>query len=361
MATGKDLTGALCEAVERCAATGGSLTIVGAGSKSFLTRGVEALPADAGGQLLSVAEHHGIVDYRPEELVLTARAGTPLREVERVLAQAGQHLPFEPPQFHGGGTLGGAVAAGLSGPGRPWRGALRDALLGVELLNGRGEVLRFGGQVMKNVAGYDVSRLQAGAFGTLGLLLAVSVKVLPRPSVERTRVFELPPAEALVCCRAWARRPYPITATCYHRGQLRVRLSGAEAAVTQAAAQLGGDDDTSSGFWPALRDQRLEFFAEPGLWRTSVPPAAALPAEDCLVTWGGAERWWRPGDRQAARRQAAAQGGYARPYDGSFGVRTGAHLSGAESRLSERLRQAFDPHRVFNRNLTSTAEADLAD
>jgi len=361
MSAGNDLTGELCEAVQRCAAAGGALTIVGAGSKSFLTRGVEALPADTGERLLSVAEHYGIIDYRPEELVLTARAGTPLREVERVLSQAGQYLPFEPPQFHGGGTLGGAVAAGLSGPGRPWRGAVRDALLGVELVNGRGEVLRFGGQVMKNVAGYDVSRLQAGAFGTLGLLLAVSVKVLPRPTAEQSRVFELSSAEALKCCRAWARRPYPITATCYHRGQLRVRLSGAEAAVAQAAAQLGGEDDGSSGFWPALRDQRLEFFAEPGLWRTSVPPAATLPAEDCLVSWGGAERWWRPGNAESARRRAAAQGGHARPFDGSFGVRSGPHLTRAEAQVSERLRQAFDPHRVFNRSLTSTAEADFAD
>lgn len=361
MSTSNDLSGALREAVARCAAERGSLAIVGSGSKSFLTRGVGAVPADAGGRLLSVAEHCGIIDYRPEELVLTARTGTPLREVERVLDQAGQYLPFEPPKFHGGGTLGGAVAAGIAGPGRPWRGAVRDALLGVELVNGRGEILRFGGQVMKNVAGYDVSRLQAGAFGTLGVLLAVSVKVLPQPSVERTRIFELSPAEALTCCRAWARRPHPISATCYYQGQLRVRLSGAETAVAQAAAQLGGEDDAGSGFWPALRDQRLEFFAEPGLWRTSVPPAAALPADDCLTTWGGAERWWRPEDAASAQPQAAAQGGHARPFDGTFGLRAGPHLSGPEARLSERLRQAFDPDRVFNRNLTSTAEADLAD
>jgi glycolate oxidase FAD binding subunit len=355
-----DHTEALCDAVRRAAADGRSLRIVGSGSKSFLTRGT-ATTGDAS-RLLSVAEHQGILDYRPEELVITARAGTPLREIERLLAQARQYLPFEPPRFHGGGTLGGAVACGLSGPGRPWRGAVRDAVLGVELLNGRGEVLRFGGQVMKNVAGYDVSRLQVGAFGTLGVLLAVSIKVLPQPNAEHTRLFELDAAAAVQCARAWARRPYPISACCLHQGLLRVRLSGAESAVAAAAAELGGEADSDPGFWTALRDQRLDFFAAPGLWRASLPPAAPLLQDaDTLVSWAGAERWWRPADPAAARRQATAHGGHARPFDGTFGMRTGAFMDAVEHRLGERLREAFDPEGVFNRELSACSEVAGAD
>lgn len=355
-----DHTEALCDAVRRSASEGRSLRIVGSGSKSFLTRGA-ALSGGVSRQL-SLAEHQGILDYRPEELVITARAGTPLREIERLLAQARQYLPFEPPRFHGGGTLGGAIACGLSGPGRPWRGAVRDAVLGVELLNGRGEVLRFGGQVMKNVAGYDISRLQAGAFGTLGVLLALSIKVLPQPGVERTRVFELDAAAALASCRAWARRPHPISACCIHQGLLRVRLSGAESAVAAAAVELGGEDDNDPGFWTALRDQRLDFFAAPGLWRASLPPAAPLWNDaDTLVSWAGAERWWRPADPAAAQRRAAAHGGYARPFDGAFGRRDGVHMDAAQRRLGERLRKAFDPHGVFNRELSVCSEAAHAD
>lgn len=355
-----DQSETLCEAVRRSAATGEALHIGGSASKAFLSS------ADPDrGRWLSVAEHRGVLDYAPEELVITARTGTPLREIEQVLAESAQYLPFEPPRLHGGGTLGGAVACGLAGPGRPWRGAVRDAVLGVELINGRGECLRFGGQVMKNVAGYDVARLQAGAFGTLGLLLALSVKVLPRPHVEHTVVFALSAAEALRCCRDWARRPHPISATCIHDGRLWVRLSGAEAAVAAAARRLGGD--TADGaFWESLRDQRLDFFAAPGLWRASLPPATAvtaLGAGDGLITWSGAERWWRPADPDPQRIAAAARtlGGHARPYDGSFGQRDGPWLAAAEADLGRRLRAAFDPHGVFNPALGTAAETFDAD
>ncbi|MFW6094392.1 MAG: glycolate oxidase subunit GlcE, partial [Pseudomonadota bacterium] len=220
-----DRTDALCDEVRRAREAGEAVRITGAGSKGFLCRG----HPQRGGAVreLDVGGHRGIVDYRPEELVLTARAGTPLAEIAGVLAESGQALPFEPPRFQGRGTLGGAVACGLSGPGRPWRGAVRDAVLGVEMVNGLGEHLRFGGQVMKNVAGYDVSRLQTGAFGTLGVLLAVSVRVMPVPAAEETRVFELDARAALERCRAWARGPYPITATAHLDGRLHVRLSGA--------------------------------------------------------------------------------------------------------------------------------------
>jgi glycolate oxidase FAD binding subunit len=345
----------LRDAVAGARSLGEPLCIVGAGSKAFLAVGDERGPRAFAGQLLSTLGHRGIIDYRPEELVITVRAGTPLREVEAVLAAAGQHLPFEPPRFRGAGTIGGAVACGLSGPGRPWRGAVRDAVLGVELVNGFGERLRFGGQVMKNVAGYDLSRLQAGAFGTLGLLLSVSLKVLPLPVVERTRVFRLDAAAALASCRAWARTAYPITAACHHDGLLRVRLSGAAAAVEWAAAELGGDDDPSGDlFWTALRDHALDcFHGDDVPWRLSLPPAAAGPLDGCLLNWAGAERWWCGVGADAAERiaaQAAAEGGSVRPFDGRFGT-FGAE--GLTARYAARLRAAFDPDGILNPHLVA--------
>ena len=347
----------LCDAVRRAAAAGTAVRIVGSGSKSALT---SAAP-EAGGapaELLSVSEHVGILDYRPEELVVTARAGTPLKSLERVLAEAGQYLPFEPPRFRGGGTLGGAVACGLSGPGRPWRGAVRDAVLGVELVNGRGERLRFGGQVMKNVAGYDLSRLQAGAFGSFGPMLAVSLKVLPVPESEQSLVLELSADEALTRARQWSRRPLPLSGLCWVDGLLRVRLSGAASAVAVAAAEIGGVADPERRFWEDLRDLRLPYFSEPGLWRCVLPPAASRPLPGCLINWGGAERWWRPGaDVSGARTTLAAAGGHGRPFDGSYGHRGGDWLSPLERRLSERVRAAFDPERRFNPELTLAPEA----
>ncbi len=353
-----DLSQELVEAVRRALDAGESLRIVGSGSKGALTRGRQAEPGAPEGRLLTVADHQGIVDYRPEELVITARAGTPLRAVERELAQAGQRLGFEPPRFHGGGTLGGAVACGLSGPGRPWSGSVRDALLGVELVNGHGERLAFGGQVMKNVAGYDLSRLQAGAFGTLGLLLSVSLRVAPAPELEETRVFELDAVSALARCRDWARRPYPITATGFFDGRLRVRLAGASAAVAWAAGEIGGELEPELHFWDDLRDHRLALLAdgEGTLWRGSLPPAAADPLHGCLVTWAGAERWWRAsGADQEARvaEQVRAAGGHARRFDGSFGVRRWPGIGAAELRYLRRLKEAFDPRGMFNPELAA--------
>ena len=368
MSSPADQSEGLRDAIRRACEARRPLRIVGSGSKAFLTGASQGEAGAVAGRLLSVAEHQGVVDYRPEELVITARAGTPLREVERALAQAGQHLPFEPPRFRGGGTLGGAVACGLAGPGRPWWGAVRDAVLGVEMINGRGERLRFGGQVMKNVAGYDVSRLQVGAFGTLGVLLSVSLKVLPRPPAERTLLFELDAAAALERCRAWAQRPYPLSGTCHLDGLLRVRLSGADPAVVQAAAELGGDGESDPRFWDALRDHRLDFFAAGGLWRCIVPPAARLPLDDCLTGWAGSERWWRP--RPDSLREApgggpagllAGQGGHGRPFDARFGIRNGPHLGAAERKYSARLKEAFDPGGILNPELASLPEPTRAD
>jgi glycolate oxidase FAD binding subunit len=360
MSADGDRTEALCEAVARAARAGRGLRIIGSGSKAFLTGGQDP-DAHAGGErLLSVAEHRGIVEYRPEALVVTVRAGTPLRELERALGEANQYLPFEPPMLRGGGTVGGAVASGLAGPGRPWRGGVRDALLGVELINGLAERLCFGGQVMKNVAGYDVSRLQAGAFGTLGVLLGVSLKVLPKPAAEASRVFELDAEDAVARCREWARRAWPITGACHVGGLLRVRLSGAAAAVAEAGRTLGGEADRDTGFWSALRDLRLPFFTGGGLWRCVVPPAAGAPLGDCLIDWAGGLRWWRPGPDDQPVETLRGQSGHGRPFGTSFGIRSGAHVPEPENRYALRLKHAFDPNGVLNPALTPGMEKDLA-
>lgn len=343
----------LLDAVAAARSRGEPVCIAGSGSKAFLAVGADRGPRAFAGQLLSTLDHRGVIDYRPEELVITVRSGTPLRQVEGVLAESGQYLPFEPPRIRGGGTIGGAVAAGLSGPGRPWRGAVRDAVLGVELVNGLAQRLRFGGQVMKNVAGYDLSRLQAGAFGTLGLLLSVSLKVLPCPAAERTLAFALDPATALARCRTWARTAYPISAACYHDGVLRIRLSGAAAAIAWAAAELGGDRDPGDDFWNAVRDQTLPFFRSgSALWRASLPPAAPTPLKDCLFNWGGAERWWHaPDDAAEIERLAAgvaAAGGSARPFDGYFGCFGDSGLAG---QYGAGLKAAFDPDGLLNPHL----------
>lgn len=363
-----DQTEQLVAQVRRAYAERRGLCIRGSGSKSFLT----AVPDRVSLEPLDVAEHQGIIDYRPEELVVTARAGTPLGVLETLLSDAGQYLSFEPPRFGAGGTLGGAVAVGLSGPGRPWWGSVRDAVLGVELVNGYGEHLRFGGQVMKNVAGFDLSRLQVGAFGTLGVLLSVSVKVLPRPSSNLTRVFELDAAAAIARCRAWARQPLPLSAACHAEGLLRVRLSGAEAAVTEAARRLGGETPPSNAdapdFWARLRDGALPLSARASavvgqvganasdlspLWRVTLPPAATLPGA-AMINWAGGERWFLSEGPEAARalvRDAAAVGGRARAFAGDYGR---SSPSGSIALYAARLRAAFDPEHILNPHLGPT-------
>jgi len=267
----------LIERVKEAAADKIPLCLRGGGSKAFYGRRCE-------GQPLDLAGHRGIVSYEPSELVVTARAGTPLAEIETALADNGQLLPFEPPHFGPGATLGGMVAAGLSGPRRPWGGSVRDAVLGVKLLNGKGEVLRFGGQVMKNVAGYDLSRLMAGALGTLGVLLEVSLKVLPRPAEERTRAFELDAEAAAARQIEWGRLPLSLSGTLYDGERLFVRLCGSTQGVAAGLEALGGEEVTD-GPWRGAREQTLPFFQGDGpLWRLSLPAAAsALKREGDLL------------------------------------------------------------------------------
>ena len=317
----------------------------------------------ARGDALDVRPLAGISSYEPSELVVTARAGTPLAELEAALAEQGQCLPFEPPRFGPGGTVGGMVAAGLAGPARACVGGVRDYVLGATLLNGRAEVLSFGGQVMKNVAGYDVSRVLAGSMGALGVICEVSLKVLPQPVATATLRFELDQAAALVRLNQWGGQPLPLSASAWWDGMLVLRLAGARAAVDAACTSLGGEaiePGLAAAFWDGLRDHGDEFFAgalkavQGGatLWRLSLPqtaPVLALSGEQ-LIEWGGAQRWLCTSTPAAQLREAAAAaGGHAtlfRGEDKTPGVF--APLSAPLERIQRQLKTAFDPEGVFN-------------
>lgn len=324
-----------------------ALEIRGGGTKAFLGR-------PGHGQPLEIAGHRGILSYEPSELVLTARAGTTLAELQAALAAESQMLPFEPPHFGAGATLGGTVACGLSGPRRPYTGALRDFVLGVTIVNGVGERLRFGGQVMKNVAGYDVSRLMAGAMGTLGVLLDISIKVLPQPADEITLVQERSPADAVETMSRWAAQPLPVSATCYDAERLLVRLSGARSAVEAARQQLGGEMlPEARGFWERLREHNHEFFQTPApLWRLSVPsatPPLALPGR-WLIEWGGAQRWLTTSaPAQQVRETAGHVGGHATLFRGGERQADVFHpLPPVLLHLHRNLKSAFDPAGILN-------------
>ncbi len=348
VAPDRDCADELAEAVRTAAASRRALAICGSGSKRFYT-------GELAGEPLEVARHRGIVSYEPTELVLTARAGTPLAAVEAALAAERQMLAFEPPHFGPGATLGGAIASGFSGPRRPWGGSARDHVLGVRIVNGRGEILRFGGEVMKNVAGYDISRLVCGSFGTLAVLLEVSLKVLPRPEVEDTLVFEMSAAEAIERMSEWAGRPLPLSAAAHADGRLRLRLSGSEAGVRAARAKLGGIAGGEQSFWPQLREQSHPFFrAGTPVWRLSLPPAAAIPplAGEWIIDWGGAQRWYRGEAPPAAvHAAAAALGGHAAPFRNVEAAAVRHALPAGLRRLHAELKCAFDPAGVLNPGL----------
>lgn len=335
--------------VERVRAATGSLRVRGGGSKDFYGGVLR-------GEVVDMREHCGIVAYEPSELVITARAGTPLAEIEAVVAEKNQMLAFEPPHFGAGATLGGTVAAGLAGPRRMAAGAVRDFVLGVRLLDGQGRELAFGGQVMKNVAGYDVSRLIAGSLGTLGMVLDVSLKVLPRPAATATLRLEMPAAQALATMNQWAGRPLPISATAWHDDALFVRLAGARAAVAAASTQLGGETlsaDAAAQYWSDLREQRLGFFAGTApLWRLSLP-ATAGPVDwpgATLIEWGGSQRWLRGEMAIGQVREAAVRlGGHATLFRGGDKAQgVFQPLPSALAALNRRVREAFDPRGVFD-------------
>ncbi len=326
------------------------LRIRGAGSKDFYG-GMLA------GDVLDISAYRGIVAYEPTELYITAKCGTPLAEIEAMLAENGQMLACEPPHF-GGATVGGCVAAGLSGPRRQQAGAVRDFVLGVKLVDGSGQVLDFGGQVMKNVAGYDVSRLLAGSLGTLGVLAEVTLKVLPRPVAEQTLVFDIGESDAITRLNRWGGQPLPISASFWHQGQLWLRLSGARAAVAAARDKLGGTLAVDAEkHWISVREQTHPAFAAPVLWRLALPSTAPAPGLDNLraIEWGGALRWYagESGERHDAVRGAAARlGGHAVLYRAPESLRclegAFAPLAPALLALHRRLKQSFDPRGILN-------------
>lgn len=351
----------LASAVEDARATETALNISAGGTKKFLGH-----PADVDSQLLDLSSHSGILQYEPTELILRARAGTRLSEIDALLADNGQMLPFEPPHFGSAATLGGCVAAGLSGPRRAYVGAVRDFVLGVTIINGNGEILSFGGQVMKNVAGYDVSRLMVGSMGTLAIILDVSLKVLPLPELEKTCVLECASEDAiekmasLSGSRLTASR-YPVSATCYDGKRLYIRLSSTEQAVNAAIEKISAEQlDDQQRFWEGLREHKDPFY-EVGLnlWRLSVPPASPyhLTGTASLLEWGGAQRWMKCDAQVDLRKQIDV--GHATLF------RAGSRLTDAPKPVSsvpvfhplpaqlmqihKRLKQSFDPGGLFNK------------
>lgn len=366
----------LIDAVRQAAAEGRTLRLRGGGSKDFSGQSLT-------GEVLDTRAYQGIVSYEPSELVVTARCGTPLAELEATLAEKGQCLAFEPPHFGEGATVGGMVAAGLSGPARATAGAVRDYVLGARFINGLGEHLTFGGQVMKNVAGYDVSRLMAGSWGTLGLITEVSLKVLPVAPAEATLMCAgLAQADALALLHRWGGQPLPLNASAWVRDTtaqpvadyLFVRLRGAVAAVQSAIGKMSADAlalgaqvqqmdaDEAAQDWRASGDQAMPFYDAPApdacLWRLSVPqtaPVLDLPFAT-YIEWQGAQRWlWAPAAAAFSIRTAAqAAGGHATLFRASAAhadadklVGVNSPLDPVQQRIQQQLQQQFDPKGVF--------------
>jgi glycolate oxidase FAD binding subunit len=337
--------------VKAAAAKGERLAIRGSGSKSFCA------PA-ATGEVVDTRGHAGIVEYEPNELVIVVRCGTRVVDVEKTMADAGQMLAFEPPHFGDAATIGGMLASGLSGPRRPYAGALRDFVLGCKVLDGKGDHLSFGGKVMKNVAGFDVSRLLTGSQGTLGVITEAAFKCLPLPKAQQTRVFELDAHAAIECMNRWYAEANPITATTWVGGKLYVRLAGAEPAVNSSAMKLGGEllsDDAR--WWRHWREQKHAFFAgQQPLIRvacksTAAPLGVAENIEAQAIDWGGAQRWLRASVAAlpAVRVWAKSNGGHAAVFRGATSAdeRT-APLQKALADIHTKIKASFDPYNVFS-------------
>ena len=323
------------------------LQIIGGNTKAFYGR-------TPYGEPLNVSGHSGIVNYEPTELVITARGGTKLSEIESLLAENNQMLPFEPPYFGETATLGGTIACNLSGPRRPYAGAARDYVLGIKLLNGKGEILHFGGEVMKNVAGYDVSRLMAGAMGTMGVLLEVSLKVLPCSDDECTLIKELDERSALKSIAHYSRKALPISASLYDGNKLYIRLCGTSQSVAKAKQKVGGDAlPDMDDFWHKISEHRHAFFdSDLPLWRLSVAPyTKPLPLDGkVLLDWGGAQRWIlsdEPSDK--IQRVAEKVGGHAVLFrNGDRDAEVFQALPEKMLQIHRELKKAFDPESILN-------------
>ena len=348
-----DIGHRLIDQVSAAVMDGTELNIVGCGTKEFLGR----TPA---GQAVRVAQHSGIVDYQPVELVVTVRAGTSLEDLVAALDEHNQMLSFEPPTFRGKASIGGTLACNLSGPARPWSGGIRDSLLGIRLINGKGEHLTFGGQVMKNVAGYDVSKLQAGAMGALGIITEVSLRVMPKPAATVTLVRNMDVDQAIETMNRTAGKYSALTGACWLENNLYLRFSGARSAVTQASAKCTGDIlDRGDDFWHDLRDMQLGFFERAGsLWRFSLKSTSAhfRANERWLIDWAGALRWLHSAsctnniERKGLEQAAVAADGQAMLFRGGDRNNEVFHTQTETAmKIHRRLKSAFDPDGLFNR------------
>jgi len=365
-----DLTQLIQQQVNDAYHRASPLVITSNGNKKFYGHQCEGTP-------LVVSQHSGVISYEPTELVITARAGTPLTEIESLLEENSQQLAFEPPHFQvekknsaeqtittldgatfGSATLGGTIACGLSGPARANNGAIRDFVLGCEVINGKGEQLKFGGQVMKNVAGYDASRLICGSFGTLGVILNVSLKVLPRPELQRNLSFSVSREQAYEKLAQWNNQPYPITASCYYDGQLSLRLSGNEQAVKTTVKKLGGDSlNNNDDFWQSIKEQQHPFFiSDQPLWRISAAPFAKLNIDvkqsNWLSEWHGALHWLKTNMPATELRQQIEEiAGHATLFRNASSQDAIFHpLTESLFTLSKNIKKAFDPKDILNRN-----------
>ncbi|MDQ3188216.1 MAG: glycolate oxidase subunit GlcE [Pseudomonadota bacterium] len=348
-ASADEFVRSLQERVRTAAATRTPLLIRAGGSKDFYGNAARALH-----DVLDPRPYCGVIDYEPTELVITARSGTPLSEVECSLAKHNQMLAFEPPHFGASATLGGSIASGLAGPRRMTTGPIRDFVLGATLLDGQANVLSFGGKVMKNVAGYDVSRSLAGSLGTLGVILDVSLKVVPRPATEQTMQFDLPEADAIERANQWAGQPLPISATAWLDGVLSVRLSGSNAGVRTAQARLGGTLVADpAALWIGLREQTHAFFHHTDnatLWRLSVlPTAPPLNLGVSLIEWRGGQRWvWSNVSAAEVRSKVEAVGGHATAFRCRNRDNVFHPLAPTLAQIHRRLKNEFDPAHIFN-------------
>lgn len=343
-----DISKEIQEQIQQARAAKTPLNICGGNSKAFYGR-------DAEGAVLDVSQHRGVINYEPTELVITVRAGTPLKEVEQALARENQMLAFEPPAFGDSATIGGTIACNLSGPARASAGSARDFVLGSSIINGMAERLHFGGEVMKNVAGYDVSRLMCGAMGTLGVLLEVSLKVLPRPETETTLVYEINAQDALKKVHELAGQSLPMTASCFDGERLYVRLAGADEAIKSAQRLLGGDHlAPGTSFWTQLKEHELSHFnTDQNVWRLSVVSNAPILNIEgqTLYEWNGAQRWLISNeDDEAIRREVSRYGGHAVCFRQQGKHENVFHPLDTELlQIHRQLKMAFDPESILNR------------
>lgn len=329
------------EAVATAVAQNQPLRIIGEGSKSFLYSGDSSVP------LLAMSDHKGVIEYRPEELVITVRAGTRLSEIDDITAEHGQMWACDPPKFDGRGTVGGAIASGWCGPGRPWYGSLRDSLLGVELINGYGEQVRFGGKVIKNVAGFDVSRLLAGSQGTLGVILSASLKLLPLPEHTRSIAMTCSSHDAATLIAQYARQTSTLSGSGYVDGTLYLRFTGVAAAVAHDMRAFASEHEIDSKFWRELRDHMLPFFADDRpLWRMSLARGAWFHGEetdealDHLVEWNGSLLWCKTKNSMCPTISMHTHS--------VRSFRNVEHETVQPTKYALRLKHAFDPRKIFN-------------